>query len=111
MRGVDHQQSAMFSYLSPEQRVPADHPLRSIRQITDTDIDDTQSADSNPMSSPIDSPPPDSSPACLLGRSIAASPPLNVSPSSETRCHPQSRPPPVLVSAWWATHAYALAPT
>ncbi len=26
----------MFSYLSPEQRVPADHPLRSIRQITDT---------------------------------------------------------------------------
>ena len=26
----------MFSYLSPEQRVPADHPLRAIRQITDT---------------------------------------------------------------------------
>src|SRR6516225_619965 len=26
----------MFSYLSPEQRVPADHPLRPIRQITDT---------------------------------------------------------------------------
>ena len=26
----------MFSYLSPEQRVPANHPLRSIRQITDT---------------------------------------------------------------------------
>ena len=25
----------MFSYLSPEQRVPADHPLRAIRQITD----------------------------------------------------------------------------
>lgn len=25
----------MFSYLSPEQRVPADHPLRSIRRITD----------------------------------------------------------------------------
>lgn len=26
----------MYSYLSPEQRVPADHPLRSVRQITDT---------------------------------------------------------------------------
>jgi transposase len=26
----------MFSYLSPEQRVPANHPLRAIRQITDT---------------------------------------------------------------------------
>ena len=25
----------MFSYLSPEQRVPADHPLRKVRQITD----------------------------------------------------------------------------
>src|SRR6266700_1703266 len=36
MRGPDHQQSAIFSYLSPEQRVPADHPLRAVRQITDT---------------------------------------------------------------------------
>src|ERR1041385_6102299 len=35
MRGEDIQQSAMFSYLSPEERVPADHPLRSIRDITD----------------------------------------------------------------------------
>ena len=25
----------MFSYLSPEQRVPADHPLREIREMTD----------------------------------------------------------------------------
>ena len=36
MRGPDHQQSAMFSYLSPEQRVPADHPLRAVRQMADT---------------------------------------------------------------------------
>lgn len=36
VRGPDHQQSAMFSYLSPEQRVPRNHPLRAIRQITDT---------------------------------------------------------------------------
>lgn len=35
MRGPDVKQSAMFSYLSPEQRVPADHPLRMIRAITD----------------------------------------------------------------------------
>jgi transposase len=35
MRGPDVKQSAMFSYLSPEQRVPADHPLRKIREITD----------------------------------------------------------------------------
>ena len=35
MRGFDSQQSAMFSYLSPEQRVPADHPLRPIREMSD----------------------------------------------------------------------------
>jgi transposase len=35
MRGKDTQQSAMFSYLSPEQRVPADHPLRPIRRMVD----------------------------------------------------------------------------
>jgi transposase len=35
MRGSDVQQSAMFSYVSPEQRVPVDHPLRPIRELTD----------------------------------------------------------------------------
>ena len=35
MRGDDRQQGTMFSYLSPEQRVPADHPLRPIRQMVD----------------------------------------------------------------------------
>src|SRR5471030_1615697 len=35
MRGRDTQQTAMFSYLSPEQRVPADHPLRPIRKMVD----------------------------------------------------------------------------
>lgn len=35
MRGEDTQQGAIFSYLSPEQRVPADHPLRPIREMTD----------------------------------------------------------------------------
>ena len=35
MRGVDHQQSQMFSYLSPETRVRKDHPLRAIRTMVD----------------------------------------------------------------------------
>src|SRR6266498_3728442 len=35
MRGDDLQQAGMFSYLSPEQRVPQDHPLRAIRKIAD----------------------------------------------------------------------------
>jgi len=35
MRGSDTQQSSMFSYLSPEERVPATHPLRPIRQMVD----------------------------------------------------------------------------
>ena len=35
MRGDDQQSGHLFSYLSPEQRVPADHPLRAIRQMTD----------------------------------------------------------------------------
>jgi hypothetical protein len=33
MRGDDVQQEAMFSYLSPEARVPQDHPLRPIRDM------------------------------------------------------------------------------
>lgn len=35
MRGTDIQQSAAFSYLSPEERVPQDHPLRAVRTLTD----------------------------------------------------------------------------
>ena len=35
MRGHDEQTHHMFSYLSPEQRVPADHPLRAVRALTD----------------------------------------------------------------------------
>lgn len=35
MRGDDQQTGYIFSYLSPEQRVPADHPLRPIRRMTD----------------------------------------------------------------------------
>jgi Transposase domain (DUF772) len=35
MRGIDHQQGHMFSYLSPEKRVRQDHPLRAVRAVTD----------------------------------------------------------------------------
>ena len=35
MRGDDEQQAGMFSYLSPEERVPHDHPLRTIRRLVD----------------------------------------------------------------------------
>lgn len=35
MRGADEQPGSMFSYVSLEDRVPADHPLRAIRRITD----------------------------------------------------------------------------
>jgi hypothetical protein len=32
MRGQEQFQEAMFSYISPAQRVPADHPLRAVRK-------------------------------------------------------------------------------
>ena len=35
MRRIDHQQSQMFSYLSPETRVRKDHPLRAVRVVVD----------------------------------------------------------------------------
>src|SRR3979409_1753907 len=35
MRGDNELQGGMYSYISPEQRVPADHPLRPIRKMTD----------------------------------------------------------------------------
>ena len=39
MRGADHQQSAMFSYISAERRVPKDHPLRPIRAMADAALE------------------------------------------------------------------------
>jgi transposase len=35
MRGDDNLQEGIFSYISPEKRVPADHPLRPIRKLVD----------------------------------------------------------------------------
>jgi transposase len=35
MRGQDEQQLGVFSYISPEQRIPHDHPLRQLRVMAD----------------------------------------------------------------------------
>ena len=35
MRGIDQQQGHVFSYLSAEERVRKDHPLRAVRAMTD----------------------------------------------------------------------------
>jgi transposase len=35
MRGIDNQQVDIFSYISPEHRVRKDHPLRTVRAMTD----------------------------------------------------------------------------
>lgn len=35
MRGADERSDFLFSYVSPDQRVPAEHPLRPIRHMTD----------------------------------------------------------------------------
>ena len=38
MRGDDQRTGHLFSYLSPEQRVPQEHPLRVIRTMTDAAV-------------------------------------------------------------------------
>src|SRR5580658_935831 len=59
MRGEDEKQSAMFSYVSLERRIPTDHPLRSIRAMTDRalermsgKLDDLYSATGRPSIAP-----------------------------------------------------------
>src|SRR6202522_778164 len=43
MRGNDAQQAEMWSYVSPEERVPHDHPLRPLRAMTDEALQQLQS--------------------------------------------------------------------
>jgi hypothetical protein len=38
MRGNDQQQIHVFSYISPEQRVRSDHPVRPVRTIVRSSI-------------------------------------------------------------------------
>jgi transposase len=40
MRGDDRTDASLFSYISPETRVPKDHPLRALRQIVDVVLKD-----------------------------------------------------------------------
>jgi hypothetical protein len=42
MRGQDEQQLDAFSYVSPERRVPQDHPLRPLRVMTDEALRELQ---------------------------------------------------------------------
>src|SRR5689334_20537279 len=44
MRGTETFQDYMFSYVSPEQRVPKDHPLRPIRQMVDRGLKELSKA-------------------------------------------------------------------
>ena len=39
MRGNERIQDGMFSYVSLEQRVPRDHPLRAVRKLTDAALE------------------------------------------------------------------------
>lgn len=39
MRGEDVKQAAMFSYLSPEERVPSAHPLRIVKKMADQTLE------------------------------------------------------------------------
>ena len=40
MRGDDREPDSMFSYVSTEQRIPKDHPLRAIRALVDDALHD-----------------------------------------------------------------------
>ena len=40
MRGVEDHQESMFSYVSPERRIPQDHPLRPMRRMVDEVLDE-----------------------------------------------------------------------
>jgi transposase len=42
MRGDDQQQLAVFSYVSPEERIPKDHPLRPVRAMADDALRELQ---------------------------------------------------------------------
>jgi len=39
MRGDDPGQAAIFSYITLQRRIPADHPLRAIRRLTDRPLE------------------------------------------------------------------------
>jgi hypothetical protein len=38
MRGVQDQQASMWAYISVEERIPKDHPLRRIKELADEEL-------------------------------------------------------------------------
>ncbi len=54
MRGNDEHQGAMFSYISPEQRVPKDHPLRPIREMVNEVLKDLRKTSSTNQKTVVD---------------------------------------------------------
>ena len=38
MRGINEGQATMLAYISPERRVPKDHPLRRIKLMADQEL-------------------------------------------------------------------------
>jgi hypothetical protein len=53
MRRIDEQQLDVFSYVSPEQRVPEDHPLRLLRAMTDGALQRLQTPVQQPRQPPV----------------------------------------------------------
>jgi len=73
MRGDDREQAGMWSYISPEQRVPADHPLRPSRVMVDAILTDL-SPEFATLYSPVGRPaiPPRNCCGCCFCRSSTA---------------------------------------
>jgi len=47
MRGEDLQNHTLFSYVRPDSRIPANHPLRMIRQVIDEPVWDPSTCSKN----------------------------------------------------------------
>ena len=75
MRGAKVETQGMFSYLSPEQRVPQDHPLRAVRVIVDQSLTERDGHFSRIYIRPWPSfPSPGASPSCLAAASLLQHP-------------------------------------
>ena len=48
MDGADMQQAGIFNYVSPQQRVPQDHPLRAVREMVDSGLSERDQPPTGP---------------------------------------------------------------
>lgn len=72
MRGNDERiQEGMFSYMALEDRIPATHPLRKVRKVTDLVLT-SMTAEFDAMHSAVDRPsiPPERLPPCPAAPSL-----------------------------------------